>query len=131
MSAFLPAFRRVAFQAPSRFFVCNQCLRQTPRAAPSSRILNAAQSRFFVANATGPVNTLAAEAAEAAAKASAQAKYVFPKTTSRAVGYWLIGSAVSVFGIVVWGGLTRLTESGYVNEAQIQPLFVLTDLNPA
>jgi cytochrome c oxidase assembly protein subunit 15 len=28
------------------------------------------------------------------------------------VGYWLIGSAVSVFGIVVWGGLTRLTESG-------------------
>jgi cytochrome c oxidase assembly protein subunit 15 len=30
------------------------------------------------------------------------------------VGYWLIGSAVSVFGIVVWGGLTRLTESGYV-----------------
>lgn len=120
MSAFLPAFRRVAFQAPSRFFVCNQCLRQAPRAAPSSRILNAAaQSRFFVANATGPVNALANEAAAAAAKASAQAKYVFPKTTSRAVGYWLIGSAVSVFGIVVWGGLTRLTESGYVAQSHI------------
>ncbi|ATY59606.1 cytochrome c oxidase assembly protein, putative [Cordyceps militaris CM01] len=112
MSAFLPALRRVAFQAPSRFFVCNQCLRQPPRAAPSSRILQAAQSRFFVANATGPVNALAAEASAAAAKASAQTKYVFPKTTSKAVGYWLIGSAVSVFGIVVWGGLTRLTESG-------------------
>ncbi|TQV98166.1 hypothetical protein V2A60_006160 [Cordyceps javanica] len=112
MSAFLPAFRRVAFRAPSRFFVCNQCLRQPPRAAPPSRILSAAQSRFFVANATGPVNTLAAEASSTAANASAQAKYVFPKTTSKAVGYWLIGSAVSVFGIVVWGGLTRLTESG-------------------
>ena len=29
-----------------------------------------------------------------------------------AVGYWLIFSAASVFGIVVFGGLTRLTESG-------------------
>lgn len=39
----------------------------------------------------------------------------FPKiTTSRWVGYWLVGSAVSVFGIVVFGGLTRLTESGCV-----------------
>ncbi|KAL2888416.1 Cytochrome c oxidase assembly protein COX15 [Ceratocystis lukuohia] len=37
----------------------------------------------------------------------------FPeKTTSKAVAVWLIASAVSVFGIVVWGGLTRLTESG-------------------
>lgn len=26
---------------------------------------------------------------------------------------WLLGSAASVFGIVVFGGLTRLTESGY------------------
>lgn len=32
--------------------------------------------------------------------------------TEQAVGYWLIGSAVLVFGIVVFGGLTRLTESG-------------------
>ncbi|EFX05297.1 cytochrome c oxidase assembly protein cox15 [Grosmannia clavigera kw1407] len=36
----------------------------------------------------------------------------FPETSSKAVAYWLIGSAISVFGIVVWGGLTRLTESG-------------------
>jgi cytochrome c oxidase assembly protein subunit 15 len=28
------------------------------------------------------------------------------------VGFWLLGSAASVFGIVVFGGLTRLTESG-------------------
>lgn len=39
----------------------------------------------------------------------------FPETNDKAVGYWLLGSAVSVFGIVVFGGLTRLTESGYVD----------------
>jgi heme a synthase len=31
----------------------------------------------------------------------------------RSVGYWLLGTAGLVFGIVVVGGLTRLTESGY------------------
>lgn len=39
----------------------------------------------------------------------------FPETSSNAVAYWLLASAASVFGIVVFGGLTRLTESGYVN----------------
>ena len=37
----------------------------------------------------------------------------FPDTSSKSVAYWLLGSAASVFGIVVFGGLTRLTESGY------------------
>lgn len=37
----------------------------------------------------------------------------FPKISHKAVGYWLLVSAASVFGIVVFGGLTRLTESGY------------------
>jgi hypothetical protein len=32
----------------------------------------------------------------------------------RSVGYWLLGTASLVFGVVVVGGLTRLTESGYV-----------------
>jgi heme a synthase len=50
----------------------------------------------------------------AAIDAEVIAKKAFPKTTSKAVGYWLIGSAASVFGIVIFGGLTRLTESGYV-----------------
>lgn len=36
----------------------------------------------------------------------------FPETTSKSVAYWLLGSAASVFGIVTFGGLTRLTESG-------------------
>ena len=40
--------------------------------------------------------------------------HFFPKVTSKMVAYWLLGSAASIYGIVVFGGLTRLTESGYV-----------------
>ena len=40
-------------------------------------------------------------------------KRYFPEKSSKSVAYWLLGSAASVFGIVVFGGLTRLTESGY------------------
>ncbi|CDO94654.1 unnamed protein product [Kluyveromyces dobzhanskii CBS 2104] len=32
--------------------------------------------------------------------------------SSKVVGYWLVGTSILVFGIVVLGGLTRLTESG-------------------
>lgn len=28
------------------------------------------------------------------------------------VGYWLVGTSAAIFGIIVFGGLTRLTESG-------------------
>jgi hypothetical protein len=35
-----------------------------------------------------------------------------PAADHRAVGYWLLGSSAAVFGIIVFGGLTRLTESG-------------------
>jgi hypothetical protein len=41
-------------------------------------------------------------------------KTFFPDASSNMVAYWLLGSAASVFGIVVFGGLTRLTESGFV-----------------
>jgi len=50
---------------------------------------------------------------EAVAQAeTAVKKSNFPDTSSNAVAYWLLASAASVFGIVVFGGLTRLTESG-------------------
>lgn len=39
----------------------------------------------------------------------------FPEVSDRVVAYWLLGSAASVFGIIVFGGLTRLTESGSVS----------------
>ncbi|RVX75619.1 hypothetical protein B0A52_00972 [Exophiala mesophila] len=39
-------------------------------------------------------------------------KGFYPKHSTNAVAYWLLASAASVFGIVIFGGLTRLTESG-------------------
>lgn len=113
-----PLLRRAAARAPAQFFVCNQCLRQAPRTAlmPSSstgsRILQQLSRRTF---ADKPAVSQVASAAAAAASqgaAKAAASNGFPQTTSKAVAYWLLASAVSVFGIVVWGGLTRLTESG-------------------
>lgn len=50
-----------------------------------------------------------------AEETAAKAKSSFPKISDTAVAYWLLGSAASVFGIVVFGGLTRLTESGFVD----------------
>jgi cytochrome c oxidase assembly protein subunit 15 len=44
----------------------------------------------------------------------AKAPAAWPEVSDRKVGYWLLGSATLVFGIVVLGGLTRLTESGFV-----------------
>ncbi|CAZ80662.1 unnamed protein product [Tuber melanosporum] len=45
-------------------------------------------------------------------KAGTKTQPFFPDISSPTVGYWLLGSAGLVFGIVVLGGLTRLTESG-------------------
>lgn len=54
----------------------------------------------------------ATEATGDAAKSEAGKGSSFPRTSTNTVAYWLLGSAASVFGIVVFGGLTRLTESG-------------------
>lgn len=58
----------------------------------------------------GVANAIEEGAAQAQSKSSS-----FPKISSKSVAYWLLGSAGSVFGIVVFGGLTRLTESGLVH----------------
>ncbi|KAF7719671.1 Heme A synthase [Penicillium ucsense] len=57
--------------------------------------------------------SVAAPTVEAAVgETAAKVKSSFPKISDKSVAYWLLGSAASVFGIVVFGGLTRLTESG-------------------
>lgn len=58
----------------------------------------------------GPIEALADDA-QARASSSIKSSS-FPETSSKSVGYFLLASAASVFGIVVFGGLTRLTESG-------------------
>ncbi|UNI22546.1 Cytochrome c oxidase assembly protein cox15 [Purpureocillium takamizusanense] len=117
MTLFVPGIRRAALRAPSQFFVCNQCLRQAPRRSSPSSILHAIRSRGFAdAKTVSPLGSVADQMAarSSAAPQAAQelAKSAWPKTTSKGVAYWLLGSAASVFGIVVFGGLTRLTESG-------------------
>ncbi|KAK4164570.1 cytochrome oxidase assembly protein-domain-containing protein [Cladorrhinum sp. PSN259] len=141
MSLFQLGLRRVAAQLSRSSFACGQCLRQQKPAAapPSSIILGLARaarrsyatetkpSRSPVATLSSNINapvtkiqdaaaaTAAAAAAAAAAGSSSESSgksASFPETNAKSVGYWLIGSAVSVFGIVVFGGLTRLTESG-------------------
>lgn len=47
----------------------------------------------------------------------------FPEITSKSVAYWLLGSAVGVYGIVILGGLTRLTESGYLTETHANQIY--------
>jgi cytochrome c oxidase assembly protein subunit 15 len=129
MALAVPGLGRVALRATTRLFVCNQCLRQAPRtaalvASTTSPLLNVARFRSFgtsraSAQSSATLGKLAQEASARPAQQQQQdtdsttAKSKgFPKTSSKSVAYWLLGSAASVFGIVVFGGLTRLTESG-------------------
>lgn len=87
-------------------------LAMAPKTGPASPTLR--MVRFSsTTTTTPPVGKLAPEFSAEQDKTD-EAKSSFPKTNPKGVAYWLLGSAASVFGIVVFGGLTRLTESGYV-----------------
>lgn len=82
-----------------------------------SRILNVIRSRSYAdATMIKPVGNIAesisARSGPTIPETAKAAKKAWPESNPKGVGYWLIGSAISVFGIVVFGGLTRLTESG-------------------
>ena len=114
-------------------FTCRQCLRSQNNATKSPfrrqfaglsfartgrrdspTILNSQAKQLFSHNLRKSAwsSTVANGAQEGGAM---KGKSSFPQVSDKSVAYWLLGSAVSVFGIVVFGGLTRLTESGYVN----------------
>lgn len=130
MTLLLPGLRRIALRAPISPFACRPCLRPQvvrPRQPPSpspSRILR------LVRHAS-TVSPVAGSQVASTAAAAAPAKAAWPETSSNSVGYWLIGSAVSVFGIVVFGGLTRLTESGYVPLLPLATSVLRADRPPA
>jgi cytochrome c oxidase assembly protein subunit 15 len=96
---FLNAFRARA--APAR---------QQSTTAPSSSPLSDLSKTIGQASASAR-NTIAQQTSAPAKKG------YFPETTDKKVGYWLLASSASVFGIVIFGGLTRLTESGYVTSS--------------
>jgi cytochrome c oxidase assembly protein subunit 15 len=103
--------------------VCGPCLNSPIRStiaasrscAPRQSVLQSVRwkstqpLRSAAIDASHAQGSTLAEAAQATAKSKTSS---FPKTSSKSVAYWLLGSAASVFGIVVFGGLTRLTESG-------------------
>lgn len=133
MGSAVPMFRSLAPRLAREFFTCRQCLATQPL---NSATKSAFRKNFFSTvpsaynarriNATSIQSsarqafsssikrwTSGSAVANAVEEGSSKAKSSFPQVTDKKVAYWLLGSAVSVFGIVVFGGLTRLTESGY------------------
>ena len=118
----LPQLRTAAPRLSQRLFSCRQCLNAPMRSAvpASARASRPSVLHSVRWKSTQPLRSTATIEATnvgrlslAEAEAAAEGKSSsFPKTTSKSVAYWLLGSAASVFGIVVFGGLTRLTESG-------------------
>jgi hypothetical protein len=128
MASLSLGIRRAVAQVSRSPFVCRQCIRQQSKlaAAPSrspllskpSPIVRAVRARYeSTTSKPAPVAALADEInrfeAKSTDKSSSSSKSSsFPETNSKSVGIFLLASATSVFGIVVFGGLTRLTESG-------------------
>ncbi|KAK2871633.1 hypothetical protein FQN49_002986 [Arthroderma sp. PD_2] len=108
---------------PREFFTCRQCL-QRPRTPITTRQWMGTNqfkgtpkftSSLLAAFRKQPAKSIIPKSFFTTATASTEAavtKSRFPDVSSKGVAYWLLASAVSVFGIVVFGGLTRLTESG-------------------
>jgi cytochrome c oxidase assembly protein subunit 15 len=140
MASSLPGLRRAASKLSTDFFICHQYLNIARRTPLPSRLQlpiksNISRAIRFNSSAAAfpdpgkfgkatPLSSLGKKLgkhgekqyekriARESAEETAKNKF-FPDTTSKSVAYWLLGSAASVFGIVVFGGLTRLTESGY------------------
>jgi cytochrome c oxidase assembly protein subunit 15 len=128
MASLLPGIRRAAPRLSRDFFVCHQCLKQPvfavhpiklPGKSTISKSIRFNSSAPDIVRNTSPLSSLSHTISAVERDVAQQTrqfpdKRFFPRKCSKGVAYWLLGSAASVFGIVVFGGLTRLTESGYV-----------------
>ena len=94
----------------------------TPRPSLNTRLSKGLEIKC-IRSFTASTKSRLADTAAAATQAVRKSRW--PETSSNIVAYWLLGSAASVFGIVVFGGLTRLTESGCVYPPP-RPLRLLT-----
>ncbi|KKZ68619.1 cytochrome c oxidase assembly protein subunit 15 [[Emmonsia] crescens] len=132
MASAVPFYRSLAPRFSKEFFTCRQCLRKESqftkssrrwmgmlpfRTIPGPRLTPFAsavrkQSSSILKSASFASASASASAAKAASSNSSAIKSKYPDVSSKIVAYWLLGSAASVFGIIVFGGLTRLTESG-------------------
>ncbi|MCJ1478409.1 Cytochrome c oxidase assembly protein cox15 [Lambiella insularis] len=124
ISSTFPLLRKAAPRLSKEFFTC-QAGRNSLKPSNVQQILNNATSpRQFRPGASrastvslelgstvkpfSPVSKLSRPVGDAGGETPR--KSFFPETSDKIVAYWLLGSAASVFGIVVFGGLTRLTE---------------------
>jgi len=116
-SKILPGLRRAAPRLSKDFFACHRYPALQKSLAPQLQS-NFFQSTRFSSNtvSSNSIGGIAAQAQRSLGEAAnlVNAKTRYPEVSSKSVAYWLLGSAASVFGIVVFGGLTRLTESGYI-----------------
>ncbi|KAI9842882.1 MAG: Cytochrome c oxidase assembly protein cox15 [Thelocarpon superellum] len=113
MLSLLPALRQAAPRL-SRHIFCPRCLSaatrppiKRPSMLKNIRFNSSAYTSPAAPAGTSPLGSLSKTITGKHAKIS-----FFPENNQQIVAYWLLGSAASVFGIVILGGLTRLTESG-------------------
>ena len=130
MTSSLPVLGRAAPRFARLSFQCSQyrCLPRTVtqpdlfkeaslkyrRAFETSTRQASSATSSTIASATGSSSSSSVLSKSIGQSADNAKPGFFPKISEKSVAYWLLGSAASVFGIVVFGGLTRLTESGYV-----------------
>ncbi len=127
MALLIPALRHAAPRLTRQLFQCSQRgpsalfkrvssnrPQLTPAASPRS-IRSFKSSPRCISQAVTSIYSSGGQ------RKSYRSSRFFPKTSEKVVAYWLLGSAASVFGIVVFGGLTRLTESGYERFAFLSP----------
>ncbi|KAJ0426344.1 cytochrome oxidase assembly protein-domain-containing protein [Aspergillus carlsbadensis] len=119
-----PAFylRRLAPRLSKELFTCRRCLGRTQNFATQATLRTPSipfpqahcriNSTIINDKARKAFKRCSSSAVAANGTSSQASKSSFSQVTDKTVAYWLLGSAASVFGIVVFGGLTRLTESG-------------------
>ncbi|KAL9585362.1 MAG: hypothetical protein Q9212_001570 [Teloschistes hypoglaucus] len=105
--------RRVAPRLTRDLFTCRHACKSSPPKKLSKRLFGSSLPRQSTDGALPrpKVAALLDSFARRRPSSGVKTRY-FPETSDKSVAYWLLGSAASVFGIVVFGGLTRLTESG-------------------
>ena len=112
-----PAFVRAAPKPFGQFFTCRQCqkLGLKPKVNETKKAISAYRHHASLSG-LGAIEVkpglTSILSSLSKTKGSSYRGARFPEISDKIVAYWLLGSAASVFGIVVFGGLTRLTESG-------------------
>ena len=117
----VPILRQAAPRLSRKLFSCGICQNGTvrpPALAPKATFRRAFRSAARFREATyqkGIESSASLLSSLGKASGAKNNGKTYPETSDKVVAYWLLGSAASVFGLVVFGGLTRLTESGYVH----------------